>query len=391
MSQVRNLSRSPILSFAQKATDPQRPRLDGETLAKFNTIDAFLPGNLVKWLGAYLKNRFGPRHDFQKYSGSDRGIYDLKGDASGIRITLVGDWGTGTDEAFQVAQEVQVFKPHYTIHLGDVYYVGDTEEVDENCLGKKVTRYDPTTWPIGSNGSFAMNGNHEMYARGHAYFETLLPTLGIVGGPSQHASFFCLQNEFWRIIALDTGYNSVGLPILEEIPIWPFKPDCALRHELMTWLTNDVQPNVDNRGLILLSHHQYYSAFEASYTKPAQQLSAVISRPVLWWWGHEHRMAIYDKQSLDGGITAYGRCLGHGGMPVERVDKPVDPPLMFYDNRAYKNDENIDIGFNGHANITLAGNTATIDYVDLEGTKVFSETWQITNGVLQQLSAAPAI
>jgi hypothetical protein len=60
-----------------------------------------------------------------------------------------------------------------------------------------------------------------MYALGgSAYFDRMLPTLGLIEGgfsQGQKASFFCLENEFWRVIALDTGYNSVGLPLLEYI------------------------------------------------------------------------------------------------------------------------------------------------------------------------------
>jgi len=39
----------------------------------------------------------------------------------------------------------------------------------------------------------------------------------IKGGKAegQHASYFCLENEHWRIIALDTGYRSIGIPVLE--------------------------------------------------------------------------------------------------------------------------------------------------------------------------------
>jgi hypothetical protein len=390
LSQVRGLSRIPLLSYAQKATDPNRPRKDTEAPPTFPTIAAFLPQHLWKWLTTYLSKRLGPRHPFQTYRGADRGIYRLEDEGGDVRIALVGDWGTGTDEAFDVAEQVNAFRPHYTIHLGDVYYVGDTPEVEENCLGKKLTEYDPCTWPWGSAGSFALTGNHEMYARGFGYFDTFLPTLGLKSGVRQQASFFCLENEYWRIIALDTGYNCLGIPLLENIPFWPFAPDCALPDELMTWLRDDVRPDGDSRGLVLLSHHQYFSSFEAGYTKPATQLRSVINRPVIWWWGHEHRMAVYDKQSVDGGIEAYGRCIGHGGMPVELSDKAVVPPLIFYDNEPYANDENLTIGRNGHANVTLTGNIMTIDYVDLKGQPVFSETWQTNNGVLTQLPGAPA-
>jgi hypothetical protein len=78
------------------------------------------------------------------------------------------------------------------------------------------------TWPIGQKGSFGLNGNHEMYANGVAYFDMFLPRLGLRTGPcgmsGQQTSFFCLENDYWRIIAVDTGYNSTGVPILAHLP-----------------------------------------------------------------------------------------------------------------------------------------------------------------------------
>ena len=95
--------------------------------------------------------------------------------------------------------------------------------MNENCLGIKNSNnnYDPVTWPVGSAGSFALNGNHEMYANGDDYLMCFLPRLGLRapgGMTGQQTSFFCLQNEYWRMIAIDTGYNSIGVPILSGIP-----------------------------------------------------------------------------------------------------------------------------------------------------------------------------
>jgi hypothetical protein len=61
-----------------------------------------------------------------------------------------------------------------------------------------------------------------MYARGEGYFNDFLPKLGMrpgLGRPlaGQETSYFCLQNKFWRILGLDTGYNSVGIPVLEDL------------------------------------------------------------------------------------------------------------------------------------------------------------------------------
>jgi hypothetical protein len=78
-----------------------------------------------------------------------------------------------------------------------MYYVGDQVEVDENFLGIRkppANPVDPLCWPKGSQGTFALNGNHEMYARGYAYFDRMLPTLGpIVNGTAQvlsHHQYF---------------------------------------------------------------------------------------------------------------------------------------------------------------------------------------------------------
>ena len=126
---------------------------------------------------------------------------------------------------------IEAWRPHYSIHLGDVYYVGDPAEVGANFLGIPNPRYQfaPCKWPLGSEGAFALNGNHEMYALGYGYFDHILPKLGVRGSPhGQRASYFCLENDHWRIIALDTSYNSVGAPILEHF----LEPDCALPAEL---------------------------------------------------------------------------------------------------------------------------------------------------------------
>jgi hypothetical protein len=90
---------------------------------------------------------------------------------------------------------------------------------------------------------------------------------------------------------------------------------------------------------------------------------------------------------MEGGVTAHGRCIGHGGMPVE-LPKSVlhDFAAEFVDMRIYPNDENLAIGFNGFAKMTLSGNRLSLDYVDLKGTLVFSEVWTADRGELVRVS-----
>ncbi|HEX3954867.1 MAG TPA: metallophosphoesterase [Stellaceae bacterium] len=393
LQDLHQLSRSPELAYLRKQQRPLAPRRKTAGLAPGDrTLAALSPVHYVKWLAEYLVHRIGRRHPFQDYrdTGADNGIYRLDNDE--VRIAIAGDWASGTDEAHEIAQQIGKFAPHYTIHLGDVYFVGDRTEVGENFLGinNEANGFEPCSWPAGSHGSFALNGNHEMYALGYAYFDRMLPKLGLRVGDAlqgQRASFFCLENEYWRIIALDTAYESIGLPILEYFS----PPDCALPPALITWLRDVVRlRDDDRRGIILLSHHQYISRFDHCFATPARQLAPFLSRPVLWFWGHEHRLAVYEEASLPGGVTAYGRCIGHGGMPVELSPPTPRHPehrAEFLDDRPYPNDENLKIGFNGFADLTLRRDQLAVDYVDIHGTVVFSEAWAANNGTLRRLDA----
>lgn len=262
------------------------------------------------------------------------------------------------------------------------------------------------TWELETKGSFALNGNHEMYACGTAYFDRFLRELGVrdnePGKPQgQKASFFCLENKYWKIVGLDTGYNSTGvrtvLSFLSRIKkiqwlrktSW-FKPSCKLHDDLMKWLSKvlpsepkdaDSEPVVP--ALILLSHHEYYSSFDDWYPIPAQQLRDVISseRPVLWFWGHEHRFALYDCFGTRKGIQAFGRCVGHGGMPVDRHAIPdiTDCNCVLYDNRRYDTNEDIDVGYNGFITLDFDGPCLDVHYYDLFSTLLLTERWQ-SNG-----------
>jgi len=395
LQDLLDLSRKPGLSYLRKEAAPKAPRRKSRDTypARFAAMAAFTPRRILAFAYEYLRNRFGPRHRFEFYEDedSDKGVYQLQGDDQEIRIALCGDWGTGTDEAYYVGQRILDSSPHYTIHLGDVYYVGDAAEVSQNFLGEPNPDNDfqPCCWPCGTNGAFALLGNHEMYARGEAYFEDMLPALGLKNGGGQKASYFCLQNKFWRIIGLDTGYNSVGWPMLEIL----FPADCALPAKVIDWLKDEVRLNqADERGIILLSHHQYYSKYDCCYRKPALQLSQLITGPVLWFWGHEHRLVIYEEFGIGDGLRAHGRCIGHGGMPVEYpLPRPQlkDCPVEFIDDRLYFNDENLRLGLNGFARLTLRGKSLAIEYVDLTGYAVFREDWEVENGVLKRVWKGP--
>jgi hypothetical protein len=389
---LRALPRSPLACYARRALDAAReaarPVGPLRSRTRYLQIRQFLGSNLLAWITSYLRNRFGPRHVLPDYRRTaDSGVYPLNSDGGSVRVSMAGDWASGTDEAAAVAAAISAWHPHFTIHLGDVYYVGDEAEARSTFLGERTSSYQPTRWPRGSIATFALNGNHEMYARGMAYFDVLLPRLGFTAGVPQRASFFCLENQHWRILALDTGYNSVAWPLLEELPFAPFAPANDLSGAQMRWLAQTLGSD-QGQALVILSHHPPYSRFERGYVKPARQLKRLLRGPVLWFWGHEHRLAVYHRYSRDGGIEAYGRGVGHGGMPVELHPRVVDDrlSLAFTDARRYPNEQQIEVGYNGYANLTFTGNSLEVVYRDLHGDAVFSESWRAAAGALTPIA-----
>lgn len=358
---------------------------------KLPKLQAFLPIHW-DWITSYLKYVFAHRHPFLNYKDSaSGGVYKIDESAT---ISIAGDWGSGTREANEVAQLMCKSKPHYTIHLGDIYFVADESEVAENFLGQKSGIYDGVRFPAGLKGSFAVNGDHEMLGvGGNAYFEQVLPAMGIPGSPDkrQLASFFCLENQTWRILGLDTGYYGRGFPILGRIAmllgfdIPRISPDCRLHNDSVDWLRKIVQPKERPRATIVLTHHQNFSAFEQAHPKAGEQLAEFFEgQDLLWLWGHEHRMAVYDKHT-NGAITAYARCIGHGGLPVELASiKYPTSPLQFHDDRVYATYGKTKAGFNGFVNLAIEKNVATLEYRDLHDKTILREQFSAEGNSLRQ-------
>lgn len=313
-------------------------------------LSAYSAANLLSWakhVGAYWLHK---KYPFPvPYSVAPPATVWID---NATRLAIAGDWGSGTDEAQAVAVQILRARPDYSIHLGDIYFVGSAKEIDENFLGVPASQYEPVAWPRGYRGSFSLCGNHDMYSNGSAYFTKLLPAL------QQPASFFRLENEHWVILGLDTGYNSTG------IDFWPLRPSCALPGPVLQWL--EANPVPLHKQVIVLTHHQPWSAFDTAYPAPAKQLARVLTNPFLWIWGHEHRAAAYDVHTAYG-VTARGFCAGHGGMPVEPKQPNGKVKVLFSDYRLYPNDERLEIGYNGHINVNLAGPSLYLEFVDLAG------------------------
>lgn len=204
-------------------------------------------------------------------------------------VALVADWGTGTYGAPIISDTLRQKGYELRIHLGDVYYSGTETEVQERFLD---------VWPADEGGqvSRALNSNHEMYSGGDGYFRRTLRKF------EQEASYFAMANEHWLLVGLDTGYD-----------------DHALAGRQAEWLRALVN-DAGGKKVILLSHHQPFSALERQGPKLVEAIGDLLGgrKIFMWIWGHEHRCVVYEQHP---NWDLWGRCIGHGGMPYEREKK----------------------------------------------------------------------
>lgn len=202
------------------------------------------------------------------------------------RVAVLGDWGTNLYGAPVSAASIKRIGGYkLLLHLGDIYYSGTKTEVQQRFLD---------AWPTSAGEvSRALNGNHEMYSGGFAYFEDILPRFG------QASSYFALQNKHWMLIGLDTACTDHAIDDLQT-----------------QWLKSLVQ-KAGQRKVILFSHHQPFSRLDKQGPDLQAALAELFQKQAItaWYWGHEHECVIYDKHPTFGLL---GRCIGHGGIPSPR-------------------------------------------------------------------------
>jgi hypothetical protein len=364
--------------------DKQKPRRPRPTI--LYRMKDFLTNNVIAWIihTWHIRKRFvyplsagGSKHPM---------VSATTGGDGPVSICIAADWATGTPQAAYIGQRMASHSPDYTIHLGDTYYSGADSELTDN-YGNGKTGTDTGLWPRGAAGSFALLGNHEMYSSGSAFYN-------MIGDPSkkfgpydvsrktflgQPVPFFCLLSEHWTILGLDTGYDSLQTSWWKRlISIHPTNLDLQLPDLQLQWLQANPDILAPGKGIVLLSHHQYISAFsnENEFPGPAGQLKKLLgNREVLWIWGHEHRFALYNKYSSPDGarITSFGRCIGNGSMIDEHlVERQIDlgkaasRGLELYDYRVadtfHFDDKAVDVGYNGYAHLVISGDNLEITY-----------------------------
>lgn len=242
-----------------------------------------------------------PRHDAWS-TGFRYPLRTRESDGAAV-VALFSDWGTGYYHARYIAKHAgTAVGAGQAIHLGDIYYTGTASEF-ARCFDRAFDR-----WVLRQMPFYALNANHEMDSHGIPYFGFLEEKrrrgrAGRIHEQPQEGSYFCLSNERYQVIALDTAYFGNGR---------------CNDPALLDWLRDQLHRGRERRQVnILLTQSEPYGRTGA---RPllADDLAreAVADRLVdLWFWGDEHHCALYHPSDA---APFVGSCIGHGGYPYSR-------------------------------------------------------------------------
>jgi len=243
------------------------------------------------------------------------------------RVILISDWATGGEAARAVADiaraeiESAGDRDVHVVHLGDIYYTGDEEEVRTRFL-------DPWPVEVGEEDryrSWALIGNHEMYSGAHGYYKTLLADPRFAG---QHTtggepiSYFALSNSHWQILGIDTASDDRRGLFIGHAGF--------LRDPQGEWIASRVSAAHDTgQRTMLLSHHDFLEV-EDDRTKAdlakgnlADKLAPAFEAGGIdaWFWGHDHVCKTFARRPE----VRYSACVGHGAIPKAK-GKPLAEP-----------------------------------------------------------------
>jgi len=297
-----------------------------------------------------------------------------------IKIAIVGDWGTGdwSDGAIEcpalgVITQVNQQSPDYTIHLGDVYYAGTAGFLGSD---EEINNF-VNLWVSGSQGSFMLNSNHEMYSGGQGYFGKGLNSGAFAA--QNGTSYFAIESDKWIVLGLDTAYY-------DKSPMF-----------MNGALTDDDQINfirgfdTSNRKVIVLTHHNPTNIEgTAALSLWDDVTSALGRRPDYWYWGHIHNAIAYSQQSFAAQNGVKARCAGHGAIPFGVGYGLMDPagankPSIEYFahelmSSVYSNTDAQQANrvLNGFALLTLKTDSITEELIDQTGVVRWSQTTSIS-------------
>jgi hypothetical protein len=277
-----------------------------------------------------------------------------------VTIGMAGDWGTGDWRTPQnpaastdVRKHMGLLNPDITIHLGDVYYAGTSDE-EQHLL--------TLLWPPAPVGSFALNSNHEMYSSSKPYFKA------IANAPFEEqkgCSYFALENKNWMIIGLDSAYFSDEDTLYLNGALFSGNTPNAQNDFL---LQKSAQAAINGQKVIVLTHH---NGLDETGTTTNTLFEQVMNgfpdggAPAYWYWGHVHAGAAYKPQ---GPAQTLCRCCGHGALPWGQASElATSPQVEWYEHRCANDPDIPQRVFNGFAVLWLDGPNIQESFYDENG------------------------
>jgi hypothetical protein len=313
------------------------------------------PGSIMGWAEAfvdYVYHRFGSGgiHPF----GNDGQVIHFRGEQ--LSLALLGDWGTGVWQdgndakgpAMVLLDQVlaQDPKPDLTIHLGDVYYTGSAD--GKHLDGNETIKFT-NLWKKGTQGSFTLNSNHEMYPGANGFFDDAM-TSSLFSQQAGASYFALMYGDNWAVIGLDSVYD-VKFPDNTLVPFY-MEGLITDAHKQLSFIKG---LDLTGRKVIVLTHHnpvttdgtEKYGELWDNVTgaladNPTFTCAKSNGAPQYWFWGHIHNGIIYNESSFCGARGTKGRCTGHAAIPfgsayalAKSDGDPIDT-VEYFANTPYK-------------------------------------------------------
>lgn len=244
----------------------------------------------------------------------------------GSKIGILGDWGTGMDDAEKLLLDLLTHEPAAIIHLGDIYYAGTESQARTTFLDV----FDRVFTGRKRIPVFNLAGNHDYYARGTGFYLSIDEVNQSLGSAYQQpASYFCLRttDKAWQFLGADTGVNDHQW----SDDIDPSFHGPGLNDSEVEWHKDKLSSDPKNaRHTVFLMHHQLFSQHGVGSEfdtkdylnrKLYNVLSPHFDRISACIWGHEHDFAMY-QNGLFG--LQRGRLLGCSA--YEQPNSSKTPP-----------------------------------------------------------------
>jgi hypothetical protein len=292
------------------------------------------------------------------------------------KVAILGDWGTGMDDAIHLLKELMVkHKPDAIIHLGDIYYSATPLECSKNFSDIFTQVFNEVLGAGKRIPVFSIPGNHDYYAFGYGYYTMVEGLNEKIPDAVQRASYFCLQTEDggWQFLGMDTGFDDAN----PADQINPFYSGPQVHASEVTWLKDKL--NRFDGSTILLSHHQLFSAnnkingMESAFKEFPYLNNYLLSyfqayfsnKIAAWLWGHEHNLVLY-KDNLCG--LNKGRLVGCSAYEELTSANPYNvnyPEVPYLDPTKYRLDSSQGYYNHGYAIIDFSQRSKPTDNVKI--------------------------